>query len=128
MSLFKHTMRLRKTWSRAADTLHGHGKNTQDEQDDARSPNGDKKRVPPPEGLFEQQYSQRRKRLREERAQNGDARCASGRPPQQRQKNYGSRLDAPPEQHSHGQEDGPQQGQPEITGAKKKEKRYAVPE
>ena len=102
------------------------GKNTQDEQDDARSPNGDKKRVPPPEGLFEQQYSQRRKRLREERVQNGDARSASGRPSQLRQKNSGSKQDAPPEQPSHGQNDGPQQGQPKRV-CTVLEKSYAVP-
>ena len=39
------------------------GKKPQEED----APNGDKKRVPQPEGPFESQYSQRRKRLREEK-------------------------------------------------------------
>ena len=113
------------------------GKDNQDEQQGgANPPNGDKKRVPPPEGLFEQQYSQRRKRIREEkrderaeqqRAQVGDAGQENRRPPQ-RLKNSGSRLGAPPEQHGHGQEDGPQQSQPENTGPQKKEKRREFPE
>ena len=68
-----------------------------------------------------------REERREERAQTGYAKHVNGRPPQRRLKNSGSRLDAPPEQHSHGQEDGPQQGQPEIVCAEKKKKRRAEP-
>ena len=69
-----------------------------------------------------------REERRDERAQVGEAQQENGRPPQQRLKNSGSRLDAPPEQHSHGHEDRPQQSQPEITGSQKKEKRREIPE